>query len=101
MLQEHRRRIAPRAHPRAQHRREPDDLLGTLELGTARQVRARELRVACERFYERETGFYEHIASQVQLRTPRCYFNAFKPDNGDFLLLLEDLSPATVGEENT
>jgi hypothetical protein len=51
------------------------------------------------RFYERETGFYEHIASQVQLRTPRCYFNAFKPENGDFLLLLEDLAPATCGDQ--
>jgi len=51
------------------------------------------------RFYERETGFYEHNAPQVQLRTPRCYFNAFNPENGDFLLLLEDLSPAMVGDQ--
>lgn len=51
------------------------------------------------RLYERETGFYQHIAPQVQLRTPRCYFNAFNPDNGDFLLLLEDLSPATCGDQ--
>jgi len=51
------------------------------------------------RFYERETGFYEHIAPHVQLRTPRCYFNAFNPVGGDFLLLLEDLSPAAVGDQ--
>jgi hypothetical protein len=51
------------------------------------------------RLYERETGFYEHIAPHAQLRTPRCYFNAFNPDNGDFLLLLEDLSPAMCGDQ--
>ncbi len=53
------------------------------------------------RFYERETGFYAHIAQQVELRTPRCYFNAFVPGNGDFLLLLEDLAPAVVGDQVT
>jgi len=40
------------------------------------------------RFYERETGFYREIADRVELRTPRCYFNAFDPSNGDFALLL-------------
>jgi hypothetical protein len=50
-------------------------------------------------FYEREVGFYQHIAEQVQLRTPRCYFSAFEPSNGDYVLLLEDLSPAVVGDQ--
>ncbi len=49
--------------------------------------------------YERETGFYQHIAGNVSLRTPRCYFNAFDPSNGDFVLLLEDLAPAAVGDQ--
>jgi len=51
------------------------------------------------RFYERETGFYREIADRVELRTPRCYFNAFDPSNGDFALLLEDLAPARVGDQ--
>ncbi len=50
-------------------------------------------------FYEREVGFYQHIAEQVQLRTPRCYFSAFEPSNGDYVLLLEDLAPAVVGDQ--
>ena len=50
-------------------------------------------------FYEREVGFYQHVAERVQLRTPRCYFSAFEPSNGDYVLLLEDLSPATVGDQ--
>ena len=51
------------------------------------------------RFYEREVGFYQHIGGKVELRTPRCYFNAFDPSNGDFVLLLEDLAPAVVGDQ--
>jgi hypothetical protein len=50
-------------------------------------------------FYEREVGFYQHIADQVELRTPRCYFSAFEPSNGDFVLLLEDMAPAVVGDQ--
>lgn len=51
------------------------------------------------RFYEREVNFYEQIADKVALRTPRCYFSAFEPENGDYLLLLEDLAPALVGDQ--
>ena len=51
------------------------------------------------RFYDREVNFYEQIAERVELRTPRCYFSAFKPSNGDYLLLLEDLAPAQVGDQ--
>jgi len=51
------------------------------------------------RFYETEVNFYEQIAEQVELRTPRCYFSAFEPSNGDYLLLLEDLAPAQVGDQ--
>lgn len=50
-------------------------------------------------FYEREVGFYQHIGGKMELRTPRCYFNAFDPSNGDFVLLLEDLAPAVVGDQ--
>ena len=51
------------------------------------------------RFYEREVNFYEQIAERVELRTPRCYFSGFEPSNGDYLLLLEDLAPAEVGDQ--
>jgi len=51
------------------------------------------------RFYEREVNFYEQIAEKVALRTPRCYFSAFEPSNGDYVLLLEDMAPATVGDQ--
>jgi thiamine kinase-like enzyme len=51
------------------------------------------------RFYEREVNFYRQIAEKIALRTPRCYFSAFEPSNGDYVLLLEDLAPAQVGDQ--
>jgi len=40
---------------------------------------------------EREVRFYADVASTVNLRVPRSYFAA-TADNGDFVILLEDLS---------
>jgi hypothetical protein len=51
------------------------------------------------RFYEREVNFYDQIAEQVELRTPRRYYGAFEPETGDYVLLLEDLAPAVVGDQ--
>jgi hypothetical protein len=43
--------------------------------------------------YEREVSFYQELASLVATRTPVCFF-AERDDDGNFLLLLEDLSPS-------
>ena len=51
------------------------------------------------RFYERECRFYEDLATRVELRTPRCYYIGMDTQRGDFLLLLEDLAPAQVGDQ--
>ncbi len=51
------------------------------------------------RLYERETRFYQEIAGEVELRTPRCYYGDCDPQSGDFVLLLEDLPPACVGDQ--
>ncbi len=53
------------------------------------------------RFYEIETRFYEEIAEEVELRTPRRYYSARDTKSTDFVLLLEDLSPARVGDQVT
>ena len=50
------------------------------------------------RLYEIETRFYQEIAGQVELRTPRCYYSALDTASGDFVLLLEDLAPARTGD---
>jgi hypothetical protein len=52
-------------------------------------------------FYEREVRFYEQLAGQSRLRTPRCYFSALDPADGASLLLLEDLAAAHNGDWST
>lgn len=51
------------------------------------------------RFYEREARFYGEIAGDVELRTPRPYFNGMDLDTGEFILLLEDMEPGRCGDQ--
>jgi hypothetical protein len=50
-------------------------------------------------FYDIETHFYREIADEIELRTPCCYYSALDPETHDFVLLLEDLAPARVGDQ--
>lgn len=49
--------------------------------------------------YEREVRFYRELAPRVQVRTPNVYSAEFSSETGDFLLLLEDLTPARQGDQ--
>jgi len=51
------------------------------------------------RFYEREVRFYERIAEEVELRTPKRYYSHFDEDANDFVLLIEDMAPARCGNQ--
>ena len=51
------------------------------------------------RLYEREVRFYQEIAATVDIRVPVCYLADIDLDTGDFVLLLEDLSPAVQGNQ--
>lgn len=55
--------------------------------------------VSLFRFYEREVRFYEELAGALPVATPRCYFSAFDAESGDFVLLLEDLGAARIGDQ--
>ena len=55
--------------------------------------------VSSRGLYQREVRFYEEIAEQIELRTPRRYYSAFDSESGGFVLLLEDLAPARVGDQ--
>jgi hypothetical protein len=48
-------------------------------------------------FFQRELGFYERLAGRTPVPTPRCYFRHLDQETGHFVLLLEDLAPARVG----
>lgn len=51
------------------------------------------------RSYEIETNFYRQLASRIALPVPRCFFAAFDPTSGDFLIMLEDFSKAETGNQ--
>ena len=50
-------------------------------------------------FYEKETGFYREIGALSPIRTPRAYCVEFMPETREFILLLEDLAPARIGDQ--
>ncbi|MCH8009531.1 MAG: phosphotransferase [Chloroflexi bacterium] len=49
--------------------------------------------------YEREVRFYEQIADETPIRTPKRYFSHADVAKGDYVLLLEDLAPGRVGDQ--
>jgi len=49
-------------------------------------------------FFEREFNFYRSLAAGTPVPTPRCYFSDLDRATGHFVLLLEDLAPARVGD---
>ena len=51
--------------------------------------------------YEREVGFYRHLADTVAIRTPACFFADYDAGDGAFALLLEDMGPARAGNQLT
>jgi hypothetical protein len=51
------------------------------------------------RFYEREIRFYDDVAPNVEMRVPERYFSAMDVDADDYLLFLEDITDARIGDE--
>jgi aminoglycoside/choline kinase family phosphotransferase len=51
------------------------------------------------RNYEKEVRFYQELAPTLSVRTPRLYHGDIDDSLGRFVLLLEDLAPATVGDQ--
>ncbi len=49
--------------------------------------------------YELEARWYQTFAREAPLRTPHCYHVALGEDLASFVLLLEDLAPATQGDQ--
>ncbi|WP_068395769.1 phosphotransferase [Kribbia dieselivorans] len=49
--------------------------------------------------YQREVRFYEQVAPRLSARVPHCYYSEICSNGTEFVLLLEDLSPATAGNQ--
>jgi hypothetical protein len=50
-------------------------------------------------FYEREIRFYDDVAPDVDIRVPRRYYSAMDKEADDYLILLEDITDATMIDE--
>ncbi|HEY4610465.1 MAG TPA: phosphotransferase [Ilumatobacteraceae bacterium] len=53
------------------------------------------------RNYEREVCFYLEVAPTVDIRVARCYHAEWDAATGDFVVLMEDLTPARQGDQVT
>ncbi len=53
------------------------------------------------RSYEKEVRFYQQLAPTLPMRTPTVYHADIEPVSASFVLLLEDLAPATPGDQAT
>ena len=51
------------------------------------------------RTYEVEVSFYQELATDLPVRSPRCHHAEIDAVSGDFVLLLEDLAPAEQGDQ--
>jgi hypothetical protein len=60
-----------------------------------------ESRAIIAEGYRNEVGFYRELAHTLAVRTPRCFHAANTDDYTCFTLLLEDLAPATPGDQAT
>ncbi|MEM7410894.1 MAG: phosphotransferase [Myxococcota bacterium] len=49
--------------------------------------------------YLTEVNFYQQLASQLAIRTPRCLHADISPENDGFVLVLEDLAPCEQGDQ--
>ena len=48
---------------------------------------------------KREILFYQHLADEIPLRIPHCYYSAMNVADGKYVRILEDLAPAKVGNQ--
>ena len=51
------------------------------------------------RNYLKEVSFYRELQSRLDIATPRCYFAEIVGEGPEFALLLEDLAPASQGDQ--
>jgi thiamine kinase-like enzyme len=42
--------------------------------------------------YEREVRFYQNVASEIPMRTPKCFFAQWESETYDYIILLEDIA---------
>ncbi len=51
------------------------------------------------RNYYREVSFYRHVAPELGISLPRCYYADIEGEGPDFVLVLQDMAPAEPGDQ--
>ena len=51
--------------------------------------------------YGRELNFYQRFAPHIELRVPQCYHAEINAESGEFILIMEDLTNFTIGDQVT
>jgi hypothetical protein len=51
------------------------------------------------RWYESEIRFYDELAHDSSIATPRCYYTAMQPAELNYVLLIEDVTSGAVGDQ--
>ena len=77
--------------------REEPDAPASLVVKLSSQTPEMRQRVATRLAYQREVRFYQRLADQASLPTPRCYYAEVDGETGLHVLLLEDLAPGRSG----
>ena len=77
------------------HARAPASLIAKFP---ATEPTAKGIGVAL-RFYECEIRIYREVTRDVPLRTPRLYYGDMRLETSEFILLIEDMAPARVGDQ--
>ncbi len=74
--------------------------MGTTSLIVKCQHRDSKIRAAFRpgRIYEREVRFYKELAHEAEIGTPKLYYGEVDKESNKYILLLEDLAPARVGD---
>ena len=49
--------------------------------------------------YQSEWEFYNDVVKTLTIRTPQCWVSRFRPEEEDFVLLMEDLSNSRQGDQ--
>lgn len=49
--------------------------------------------------YEREVRFYNELSSRIPVRAPAAYHSALNPDDGRFVIVMEDMAEARVVDQ--
>ncbi len=81
------------------HYDRPTDAPGTMVAKLPAADETSRATAKALRSYENEVRFYQQLAPELPIRTPKAYYADIDVESASFVLLLEDLAPARQGDQ--